>query len=382
AEYGHLYWVMKEIAQAPDLALQVVVTAAHLVNEFGLTWQRIEADGFEIAARVEMLLGSDTPVGVAKSMGVGLIGFAETFARLKPDLIVVLGDRFELLSICQAAVHAGIPIAHIHGGEITEGLIDEAVRHSVSKMSHLHFTAAEPYRRRVIQMGENPERVFNVGAPGLDHLTKTPRLSREEWQEATGFRLGEVNLLVTYHPVTLESRYPGEPFSELLQALDGFPQARIIFTKANADTQGRIINRMIDDHVARQPERCGAFTSLGTKLYFSALPLMDAVVGNSSSGLIEVPFFKIPTINLGDRQKGRLKAASVIDCQESRADITRAIKKTLSADFRRTLASVTSPYGVGEAARRIVEIIQATPLKSLTEKSFYAPKEWGDGEGG
>src|SRR3989338_4133875 len=310
AEYGLLYWLMKEMQSNASLELQVIVTGMHLSPEFGLTYKEIEKE-FSINKKIEMLLSSDTPIGISKSMGLAQISFAEAYEDLSPDIAVVLGDRFEIFSAATAAMIARIPIAHIHGGETTEGAFDEAIRHSVTKMSHLHFVATEEYRQRGIQLGEDPKRVFNFGAPGLDNINNLHLLTKEEFEESIGFKLGMKNLLVTFHPVTLEQSTAKEQFQQLLFALDSLSDTHIIFTKANADTDGRIINYMIDSYVSANSNKSIAFTSLGQLRYLSALQNVDAVVGNSSSGLIEAPSFKIGTINIGDRQKGRIKAASV-----------------------------------------------------------------------
>jgi UDP-N-acetylglucosamine 2-epimerase (non-hydrolysing)/GDP/UDP-N,N'-diacetylbacillosamine 2-epimerase (hydrolysing) len=306
AEYGLLYWLMKEIQGDPDLELQTIATGMHLSPEFGLTYKKIEEDGFTINEKVEMLLSSDTPVGIAKSVGLGVIGFADALARQKPDIMVVLGDRFEILAAAQAAMIARIPIAHIHGGETTEGAIDEAIRHAVTKMAHFHFTAAEPYRRRIVQLGEAPERVMNYGAPGLDNIKKLKLLNRAAFEKAIKFSLGKMSFLVTYHPVTLSAANPDQSFKELTNALDQFPEAKIIFTKANADTAGRIINYNIEKYVKQNPQRAKVFTSMGQLLYLSAIKNMDIVIGNSSSGITEAPSFCKPTVNIGQRQRGRL----------------------------------------------------------------------------
>ena len=371
AEYGLLYWLMKEIQADPDLQLQIVATGMHLSPEFGLTYKMIEEDGFEIDAKVEMLLSSDTPVGIAKSVGLGVIGFADAFSRLQPDIIVLLGDRFEAFAAAEAALMARIPVAHIHGGETTEGVIDEAIRHSITKMSHLHFVAAEPYRRRVIQLGEAPDRVFNFGAIGLDNLKRLSLLNRNDLEASIGFTLGKLNFLVTYHPVTLDAKSSRLPMQELLASLEEFPQARIIFTKANADTDGRIINKMIEEWVHEQNGRAMVASSLGQLRYLSAISHVDLVIGNSSSGLLEVPAFKKPTVNLGERQAGRLKASSVLDCPEQKDAITVMIRKALSKDFQRSLSNTISPYGAGDVSVRIKEELKSSNLAGILMKKFH-----------
>ena len=370
AEYGLLFWLMKEIQSSEDLELQVIATGMHLSPEFGLTYKEIEKD-FPINRKIEMLLSSDTPVGISKSMGLAQISFAEAYAELNPDIVVVLGDRFEIFSAAAAAMVARIPLAHIHGGETTEGAFDEAIRHSITKMSHLHFVATEAYRQRVIQLGEDPERVFNFGAPAMDSILKLQLLSRDDLEQAIEFKLGLRNLLVTFHPVTLENNTAQEQFQQLLRALDGLNDTRIIFTKANADTDGRAINLMIDEYVGARLGKTIAFASLGQLRYLSALQYVDAVVGNSSSGLIEAPSFKIGTVNIGDRQKGRIKADSVIDCAPETNAILKAIQHLYSAEFRQGLGNVVNPYGAGGASKKIVEVLRTRSLTNLLKKHFH-----------
>lgn len=371
AEYGLLYWLMREISTAPDLRLQLVVTGMHLSPDFGLTYQQIEDDGFHIDAKVDMLLSSDSPVGVAKSLGLGVIGFADTFARLRPDVVVLLGDRFEVFAAAQAAMLARIPIAHIHGGETTEGAVDEAIRHSLTKMASVHFVAAEPYRQRVIQLGENPDRVFNVGAPGLDHIRRTPLLNRSEFEQAIDFRLVKVNFLVTYHPVTLAEEDPQKTTAALFAALDWFPDAHIIITKPNADAGGRIIADMIDAYARERQGRVLVAASLGQVRYLSAIRHVDAVIGNSSSGLIEVPAFQKPTVNIGQRQAGRLRAKSVIDCADDESSIATAIDRALSAEFRNSLNDVVSPYGSGNASLQMTQYLRTIRWDDVLVKRFH-----------
>lgn len=369
AEYGLLYWLMKEIQADTDLELQIIVTGMHLSPEFGLTYRDIEKE-FLISKKVEMLMSSDTPVGISKSMGLAQISFAEAYAELAPDIVVVLGDRFEIFSAAAAAMIARIPIAHIHGGETTEGAFDEAIRHSITKMSHLHFAATEEYRKRVIQLGEDPARVFNFGAPGLDSVHNLALLTKDQLESAIGFKLNKRNLLVTFHPVTLEQNTAQEQFNQLLSALDELEDTHIIFTKANADTDGRAINVMIDEYVSTHPEKSIGFASLGQLRYLSALQYIDAVVGNSSSGLIEAPSFKIATINIGDRQKGRIKAASVMDCLPSREAILRAIRQVYAPETREKLRWIVNPYGSGGVSKKIIDTLRSAPLAQLLKKRF------------
>jgi len=371
AEYGLLYWLMKEIQEDIDLELQIIATGMHLSPEFGQTWEQIFEDGFTINKKIEMLLSSDTPVGITKSMGVGLIGFAEAYETLKPDIIVVLGDRFEILAAVSAAMVARIPIAHIHGGELTMGAIDDSIRHAITKMSHLHFAAADEYRNRIIQMGEHPKTVFNFGSPALDLIKKIKLLNRDAFQRAINFPLIKKNLIVTYHPVTLENNTSQEQFEELLNALDTLSDTHIIFTKPNADTDGRVIIKMIDDYVKLNSDKAISFVSMGPLLYLSALQFMDAMVGNSSSGLTEAPSFKIGTINIGDRQKGRIKASSVIDCNPTNKSISQALTTLYSNEFQLQLLQVSNPYGQGEASVNIKKILKSIETKRLLKKNFY-----------
>ena len=370
AEFGLLRWLMQEVQQTPGLELQVLATGMHLSPEFGLTYREIEQAGFVIDARVEMLLSADTATAVTKSMGLGMIGYADAYARLCPDLIVVLGDRFEIFAATAAALIAGIPVAHLHGGETTEGAFDEAMRHSITKMSHLHFVAAGDYRRRVIQLGEQPERVFLVGGLGIDAIQRITLLDRESLEASLDFKLGRRNLLITFHPVTLESQSSGQQMAELLAALGELDDTHLIFTMPNADTGGRELATMVDAFVATHPN-ARVYSSLGQLRYLSCMKFVDAVVGNSSSGLAEAPSMGIATVNIGDRQKGRLSAESVINCPPERQAIHAALQHLHAPEFRQTLASVVSPYGRAGASERIVQILKDYPLDGILKKSFY-----------
>ncbi len=370
AEYGLLYWLMKEIESDETLELQLIVTGMHLSPEFGLTYKEIEKN-FKIDKKVEMLLSSDTPVGVSKSMGLAQIGFADAYCDLRPDLLIVLGDRYEIFSAASAAMIANIPIAHLHGGETTEGAFDESIRHSITKMSHLHFTATDEYKNRVIQLGEHPDRVFNVGGLGIDSIKKLKLLNKEDFEKAIEFKLNKKNILVTFHPVTLENSTAKEQFQELLRAIDELEDTNIIFTKANSDTDGRVINKMIDDYVYLNSNKAVAFTSLGQLRYLSALQYVDAMVGNSSSGLLEAPSFKIGTINVGDRQKGRIMAESVINCDASYDEIKTSFNKLYSGDFQNMLKGVQNLYGNGGASQKIKECIKDFNLDGILKKHFY-----------
>ena len=379
AEYGLLYWLMKEIEAVEDLTLQIIVTGMHLSPEFGLTYKQIEQDGFCINYKVEMLLSSDSEVGISKSMGLGMMGFADALASLQPDLVLVLGDRFEIFSAVSTAMISRIPVAHLYGGEVTEGVIDESIRHSITKMSHLHFTSTDEYRNRVIQLGEQPKTVFNVGATGIDNIKRMTLLSRDAFEASIGFKLGKHNLLVTFHPVTLEKSTAQIQFAHLLQALDELEVTHLLFTKANADTGGRIINEMIDEYVKSHSDTAIAHTSLGQLRYLSAVKYVDGVVGNSSSGLIEAPSFKTGTINIGDRQRGRIKAESVIDCLSSKDGIRAAIKKLYSQSFQAQLRGTLNPYGAGGSAEKILDIIRKYPLSGILKKQFFNIDRFADG---
>ncbi len=370
AEYGLLRWVMEGIRQSPGLELQVIATGMHLSPEFGLTYREIEKDGFVIDRKVEMLLSSDTSTGVTKSMGLGLIGFGEALQQLQPDLMLVLGDRFEIFSAVAAALIARIPVAHLHGGEATEGAFDEAIRHSITKMSHLHFVAAEEYRKRVIQLGEAPESVFLVGGLGIDNIKKLTLLDRPALEASLGFNLGRKNLLVTFHPVTLENATSAMQMAELLAALEALDDTHLIFTMPNADTGGRELIDMVQQYVADHPN-AHAYTSLGQMRYLSCIRHVDGVVGNSSSGLIEVPSFGKGTINIGDRQRGRLMAESVINCDPNRQSIAAALQRLYSPTFQTRIKTVWNPYGEGGASEKIVQVLQNYPLDAILKKSFH-----------
>lgn len=369
AEYGLLYWLMKDIQASEALALQVIVSGMHLSPEFGGTWQQIVADGFPVDAKVEMLLSSDTPVGVVKSMGLGMIGFADALDRLRPDQLLVLGDRFEALAVVQAALVMSIPVVHLHGGEITEGAYDNTIRHAITKMASLHFTAAEPYRQRVIQMGEAPDTVFNVGAVGLDHLRRSTSMGLDELSRSLGFKLRQPYFLVTYHPVTLAAEDPEISVRAMLAALDRFPGHQVVLTYPNADNGGRVIIPVLEDHALKQPDRVLVVPSLGFRRYLSALSGAAAMVGNSSSGIIEAPAFGVPTVNLGARQLGRLAADSVLHCAPTETAIAEAITTAVLPDFAARCKSVVNPYGQGDAAGRIVRVLE-THVGRLT-KHFH-----------
>lgn len=372
AEYGLLKPVIEKVFYSEKLELQLLVTGMHLSPEFGLTYREIEKDGFPISGKIEMLLSADTSSGISKSMGVALISVADFFEINKPDLVVILGDRYEMLAVATAAMISKIPIAHIHGGEATEGLIDEAIRHSITKMSQIHFTATEVYRRRVIQLGEQPEQVFNVGSLGVENAKTITLMSKVELEDSIKFKFTDKTILVTYHPVTLENMSSKEQFENLLKVIDRNKEIRVIFTKANSDTDGRIINQLIDEYVMKNSDRCCAFVSLGQLRYLSALQYCCAVAGNSSSGIIEVPSFKIPTIDIGDRQRGRSCAESVIHCGNNEEEISAAFEKAFSEDFLSKIKYIENPYDCPGTSEKIIHVISAKLEQGIDiKKVFY-----------
>ncbi len=373
AEYGLLKPLMQEINKDNDMELYLIVSGMHLSPEFGMTYQEIEEDGFEINAKVEMLLSSDSPAGISKSIGLGVIGFADEFQRADLDMLILLGDRYEALSAAISAMVMRIPIAHLHGGELTEGAIDEGIRHSITKMSYLHFTSTEQYRNRVIQLGENPERVFYVGALGVENIKKINLMTKEELERSIHFEIDENTVVVTYHPVTLENNTVEEQFLNLLKVLDRNPKIRMIFTKANADTNGRIVNELIDKYAAQNSERACAFVSLGQKRYLSALKYCRIVIGNSSSGIIEAPSFGKPIINIGDRQKGRICADSVINCGYTQQEIQQAMETALTEEFENKASNCRNPYEKENTAANIISVIKDYLLndKIKLKKGFY-----------
>jgi GDP/UDP-N,N'-diacetylbacillosamine 2-epimerase (hydrolysing) len=371
AEYGLLRSVLQEIQSAKTLQLQILASGMHLSPEFGMTIQEIRADGFEPDETIEILLSGDTPTAICKSMGLAMIGYGEALQRLKPDMLVVLGDRFETFCMAAAAPVCRVPLAHIHGGETTEGAIDEAFRHSITKMSHLHFASCEAYRQRVIQLGEAPDRVFNVGALGVENIRRMSLMKRSDLAESIVFNLDKPYFLVTFHPVTLEKDTSKGQFQSLLDALDAFSEYNVIFTKANSDTDGRVINHMIDEYAEKRSERCLAVTSLGALRYLSAMKYATAVIGNSSSGIVDATSFELPSVNIGDRQKGRIRGENVIDVPLSSKDhIVQGIRKAISSEFRDSLKVLFNPYGDGNASSTIIETIVKIPLSNIMKKKF------------
>lgn len=368
ADYGLLRRLMEAIRRDPAVQLQIIATGMHLSPQFGSTFREIKEDGFDIDIKVDMLLAADSAVAVTKAMGLGLLGFADALDRLSPDVLVVLGDRFEALVAAQSALVARVPIAHIHGGETSEGSMDESFRHAITKIAHLHFVAAESYRRRVVQLGEDPDWVFDVGAPGLDCLADLEWLSREELEADLRLPLAAPLILVTYHPATLGHLPPAIAMDEILAALDRIPQATVVFTYPNADMGGRSLIEAIERYVGANTHRAASFASLGQLRYLSLLRLADVVLGNSSSGLTEAPALKTATVNVGDRQKGRLKASSVIDAGEDWQSIAAALARALSPEFKEALPTTVSLYGIGGASAKILERLKA-PLPPL-QKTF------------
>ena len=371
AEYGLLYWLLKKLESAEDFELELVVTGMHLSPEFGMTYKEIEKDGFPIAEKIPMLLSSDAPAGVTKSTGLGLIGFADLFDRSRPDVVVVLGDRFELFAVASAALFAAIPIAHIHGGEVTTGAFDEAIRHSITKMASLHFTAAEAYRKRVIQLGEQPDTVFNVGAPGLENIQKISLLTKEETEQSLGLKLGQKSLLVTWHPVTLEPGRAKQDLKVLLDALDKLDDTKFVFTKSNADNEGRSLNRIIVDYVTSCPEKAVVHTSLGQLRYLSTLKQVTGVIGNSSSGIIEAPSVKTGTINIGRRQEGRVRASSIIDCVPDLESICSAFERLFSPEFQSLVQHTRNPHDGGPVSENILRILRQQESSGWRKKPFF-----------
>lgn len=371
ADYGLLKLIIAKLNNVAEFDVRIVATGAHLSPEFGLTYQEIENDGFIIDKKIEILLSADTPSSVSKSMGVAIIGFADYFENLNPDMLMVLGDRYETLAVVIAAMNQRIPIAHLYGGETTIGAVDESIRHAVTKLSHLHFTSTDEYRNRVIQLGENPEHVYNVGAIGIENIKKGELLTREDIVSELGITLSKPYVLVTYHPVTLEEDSALKQTKALLEACKDYEELNFVFTKANADTEGRIINHLIDEYV-NSCNNIVSFTSLGSLKYLSALKYSVAVMGNSSSGLIEAPTFGLPTINIGDRQKGRLQASSVINCEATQESIKHALRVALSKAFMKKASKTINPYEKANTSDRVVEVIKEYVLcdKINVKKKF------------
>ncbi|WP_107785710.1 UDP-N-acetylglucosamine 2-epimerase [Campylobacter concisus] len=373
AEYGLLYWLLKEIEADSELELQIIATGMHLSPEFGLTYKEIEKD-FKIDKKIEILGSSHSKLDICTEVAKVYEKFAPAFSELKPDILVLLGDRYEIFGVAGVASIMQIPIAHIHGGETTQGAFDEAFRHSITKMSHIHFAATREYANRIIQLGEEPSRVFNVGGPGIENIKKLNLLNKDEFEKSINFKLAKKNILITFHPVTLENGSAKEQFSELLKAIDELKDTNFIFTKANSDIDGDVINKMIDEYVSKNSQKAVAFASLGQLRYLSAIKFVDIVLGNSSSGLLEVPSFKKATINIGDRQKGRAKASSVIDVRPVKEEILAAIKKVYSKEFEQVLKNTINPYNGGNSSKKMVKILKEIELEGILKKKFYDVK--------
>lgn len=372
AEYSLLKNVMKNIVNDEELDLILFVTGTHLLNEYGYTIEEIENDGFFVNEKIDILMKNDSAAGISKTMGMASILFGDSFERQKIDILIVLGDRYELLPICQAAMVACIPIVHIAGGEATEGAIDEAVRHCITKMSYLHFPSCEQYRKKIIQLGENPDRVFNYGDVGVENILCQEYFSKEKLEQTLKLSLKRKYFSVTFHPVTLENDSVLRQINELLMAIEKLPQYDYIFTKSNADSGNYIINNRIDEFVSEH-SNCTVFESLGAKRYLSLLNYSSGIIGNSSSGIVEAPSLKIPTINIGDRQKGRLKSKSIIDCEPVCDEIVNAIKKAVTEKFIRLNCDGSSPYSGGDTASKIVKKIKEFLIKDNIDlkKHFY-----------
>ncbi|MFH1846208.1 MAG: UDP-N-acetylglucosamine 2-epimerase [Candidatus Omnitrophota bacterium] len=371
AEYGHLYWLLRAVEEDPSLKLQTVITGTHLSPEFGSTIDEIKKDGFGISGKVKILSSADKEEEMTKSIGRGMKGFTDILKKLNPDIVVILGDRFEVFSAAIAAYVLRIPVAHIHGGELTEGALDEGFRHSITKMASIHFPAAKIYADRIIRMGESPQRVFAFGAPGLDNIRGLDLLTKKELEDSLGFKIEKPTAVVTYHPVTLEKNTASVQMEELLSALDSFDM-RIIFTMPNADTGYKVITGKIKKYAAKNKKHVKVFTSLGQIRYLSLLKYADLMVGNSSSGIVEAPSFRLPVVNIGDRQKGRIKPDNVIDCGYSSSEIKKAVKKALSPLFIGSLAKMKNPYGTENVSVRIKDKLKKIKLgEGLIKKEFF-----------
>ena len=371
AEYGLMSNLMLKIKNDPNLELSIIATGSHLSHEFGLTYKEIEDDGFVINKKIEMVLSADTSSSILKSTGLGMIGFADALKEIKPNIVVILGDRYEMLAASFSSLITKVPICHIHGGESTEGAYDEQIRHSITKMSWWHCVAAEEYRKRVIQLGEDPMRVFNVGGLGVDKIKKTKLLSKSNIEKQTGIKFSRKNFLITFHPVTMGTKSSKTQFKEILNALNKLEDINLIFTMPNADSDGRVIINMINDFVSENPKRATAFKSMGQLNYLSTMQFVDGLIGNSSSGLLEAPTFKIATINIGDRQKGRLKSSSVLDCEPNQKSIEEKVNFIFTEKFKKILVKSSNPYGEGNATNLIFNIIKKSPLPAINKKPFY-----------
>jgi GDP/UDP-N,N'-diacetylbacillosamine 2-epimerase (hydrolysing) len=370
ADYGLLYWVIKRMNEDDFFDLSIIVTGMHLSEKYGSTYKEIENDNFKINYKVKMLSESDSPRDIAKSIAKGVDKFSDILEKIKPDFILILGDRYEIYSAAIAAMCLRTPIVHCHGGELTEGMIDESIRHSISKMSHIHFTSTEEYRKRVIQLGENPKSVINCGALGIENINNLKLYPKRELEKKIGVRLNSKNILVTYHPVTLEKGSSDKAFKELLICLNSIKDSTIVFTYSNSDIDGEVINSMIDEYVSHNSNSV-AFISMGQKLYLSTLKNFDLIIGNSSSGIIEAPSFRIPTINIGDRQKGRIKSKSVISCMPNQKEINQSIKTAFSEKFIKKIEKIKNPYDNGNSSQTIINKIKRIKISGILKKEFY-----------
>lgn len=371
SEYGLLSGLIKRIHESSKSQLNLLVGGMHLSHEYGYTIKEIQNDNIPITEKIEFLLSSETATGISKSIGLAIIGASEYFSRNRPDMLVILGDRFEALAIAQAALIAKIPISHIHGGEITQGAVDDSIRHSITKMSNLHFTSTEEHRRRVIQLGEKPKNVFNVGAPGVDNIKKTKLHKRENLSEHINFRLDKKFFMISYHPVTLSSDSGVQALKNLLDELEKYQQYQIIMSYPNADVENKKIVGLLESYHKNNPKRIHLTHSLGQQNFLSCLKHCELIIGNSSSAIIEAPSLNIPTVNIGDRQKGRITGETVINCRESKQDISKAIKTALSVKFKKICIEAKNPYGDGNSSQRILNIIEKTSLDDLVFKQFH-----------
>lgn len=370
AEYGLLYWFLKEVDKDTNLKLELIITGMHLSRKFGLTYKEIKKE-FKLSKKINIDISTDTSTSISKSIGKAIKLFSEAYIELNPDIVVVLGDRYEIFGATVAAMISQIPIAHIHGGELSEGSWDDAIRHSITKMSHLHFAATEEYKKRIVQLGEDPKRVFNIGGTGIENIKRLKLLNKKEFENSINFKLNYKNLLVTFHSSTLEKNTSKKQFQELLSAIDELVETNIIFTKTNSDLNGNVINQMIDEYTKKNSNKSVSFTSLGQLRYLSALKFVDALIGNSSSAIIEAPSFKIGSVNIGDRQMGRIKAASVIDCLPQKKVIKESIDKIYSKDFQNLLKNVNNPYDKGNSSKKITKVLKKINIENLLKKKFY-----------
>ena len=380
ADFGLLRWTLEEIKNDKDVDLRLIATGSHLLEEFGFSIDEIESAGFGVDATVDIVDASDSAIGVARAIGRGVAKLAEVFNQIRPDVVLVLGDRYESFAATVAATTLHIPIAHCHGGERTEGAIDEVFRHSMTKLAHLHFTATAEYKKRVIQLGERPERVFNVGSLGVEAISRLPRLSRQQLETKLGQELNKKTLLVTYHPETHSSGHNQQTLANLCECLNTLNEVKIIFTLSNADEEGRLVNKLINEYVEKNPDRAAVFANLGQEVLFSLMDNVDGIVGNSSSGIIEAPSLKVGTLNIGDRQKGRIRADSIIDCAARRDEIARGLEILFSEDFKKRVKRVLNPYEGHDPSKRVKDILKTYPLDGLLRKSFYDISENGNSD--